>query len=106
MSRKTRILETLQAGLSPAHLDVVDETSRHSVPAGSESHFKVLVVSQSFRDQPLLARHRLVNSLLAAELGGGLHALTIHAWTEDEWRAQGGTMPESPPCRGGSKVGR
>lgn len=104
MSRKIRIQEALQADLAPTHLDVVDESFRHNVPAGSESHFKVVVVSPAFGGQPLLARHRMVNGLLSAELQEGLHALAIHAWTPEEWRAKGETVPDSPPCRGGSKV--
>ena len=40
------------------------------MPKGSESHFKVIVVSEVFEGQKLLARHRLVNATLAAELDG------------------------------------
>ncbi len=104
MSRKTRIEETLASRLSPTHLHVIDESSRHNVPAGAESHFKVLIVSSAFGDQPLIARHRLVHGLLGSELQHGLHALAIHAWTPDEWQARGEALPDSPPCRGGSKV--
>ena len=34
----------------------------HNVPPGSETHFKVLIVSSSFAGLPSLARHRLVNA--------------------------------------------
>jgi BolA protein len=55
----------------------------------------------------LLARHRLVNETLAEELGGGVHALAIHTYTEEEWRDRFGEAPLSPPCLGGkaSEVG-
>lgn len=104
MSRKTRIEETLGAELSPTHLQVIDESDRHAVEPGAESHFKVVAVSPAFADLALLARHRLVNAALAAEFASGLHALSIHAWTPEEWAQKGATAPESPPCRGGSKV--
>jgi len=104
MTRAHRIEETLQTALAPSYLGVADESSGHSVPAGSESHFKVVVVSEAFADQALIQRHRAVNELLAREFDAGLHALAIHAWTPEEWRARGETTPTSPPCRGGSKA--
>jgi BolA protein len=105
MNRKIRIEQTLTEALSPMHLEVIDESHMHSVPAGAESHFKVLVVSERFAGEKLLGRHRAVNGLLRGELDGGLHALAIHAWTPEEWFERGGgTAPESPQCMGGSKA--
>jgi BolA protein len=104
MSRKTRIEETLKRALDPMHMEVIDESHMHSVPPGSESHFKVLVVSESFTEQPLVQRHRMLNRTLSDEFSGGLHALALHTWTPEEWFAKGGVIPESPPCLGGSKT--
>jgi BolA protein len=104
MSRKNRIEQTLQGALGPMHMEIVDESHMHSVPDGAESHFKVLVVSEAFQDERLVARHRRVNTLLADELHAGLHALSIHAWTPQEWFDKGGgAAPASPQCLGGSK---
>jgi BolA protein len=105
LNRKARIEETLRETFNPMHMEVVDESHMHSVPAGAESHFRILVVSESFTDQTLVARHRLLNRTLSAELAGGLHALALHTWTPEEWFAKGGRVPESPPCQGGSKAG-
>jgi BolA protein len=100
-----RIQETIERKLAerfaPAHLEVVNESGNHHVPPGSETHFKVVVVAPAFEGQRLLARHRLVNETLAAELAGGVHALAIHTYTEPEWRARFGAAPLSPPCLGG-----
>jgi BolA protein len=104
MGRKSRIEETIRSALTPAHLEVADESHRHSVPEGAESHFKVLVVSESFADQSLVVRHRTLNRLLSGELQNGLHALALHTWTPEEWFEKGGAAPESPPCLGGSKA--
>jgi BolA protein len=104
MSREQRILEKLQASLQPMHVQVTDESHMHSVPEGSESHFKVVVVSERFTDQKLIGRHRLINQLLRDEFGSGLHALALHAWTPEEWFEKGGMVPASPECMGGSKA--
>ncbi len=75
----------------------------HSVPEGSESHFNVTIVSCAFEGKMLVARHRMVNEILADELVGEIHALALHTMTPDEWFEKGGRVPDSPDCLGGSK---
>ena len=96
----------LRASFSPLYLEVRDESDGHSVPRGSESHARVLVVWSGFAGQRLLARHRMVNEAAAEVLAGGLHALAVEALTPDEWQARGGAVATSPACMGGSTHGR
>lgn len=104
MSMHQRIHDKLVDAFSPAALEVVNESHMHSGPA-TESHFKVVVVAEGFEGVPLVRRHRQVNQTLAEELAGGVHALSIHAYTPAQWAERGGEIPKSPPCRGGSKRG-
>jgi BolA protein len=83
------------------HLDVVNESGNHNVPPGSETHFKVVMVSTDFEGARLIARHRAVNEALADELAGGVHALALHTYTPREWQDRFGNAPMSPPCLGG-----
>jgi BolA protein len=106
MNRKSRIETVVHEAFNPFHLELVDESHMHSVPEGAESHFKLLVVSERFAGQNLVARHRAVNTLLRPEFDGGLHALALHTWTPEEWFEKGGSAAESPPCLGGSKATR
>jgi BolA protein len=99
------IQQKLQQTLSPIHLEVINESHMHSVPEGSESHFKVVVVSHAFEGEKLIARHRRVNQVLSQELAGGVHALALHTMTPDDWFNRGGMVSDSPPCLGGSKEG-
>ena len=114
----------LAAAFEPTHLDIVNESYKHSVPKGSESHFKVTVraplraigiafandtaivaaqiVSAKFDGMKLLARHRAVNEVLADELASTVHALSISAKTPAQW-AKKQTRHETPNCLGGSK---
>lgn len=48
------IIATLKENLQPVHLEVVNESYMHNVPKGSETHFKVLVVSDKFDELPLI----------------------------------------------------
>jgi BolA protein len=101
MTLKDTIELKLAEAFRPLHLEVVNESGNHNVLAGSETHFKVVVVAAEFGDQRLIARHRAVNAVLASELQGGVHALAVHTYTEPEWRARFGAAPLSPPCLGG-----
>lgn len=98
-----RIIQKLADALDLQHLEVVNESGNHNVPAGSESHFKVVLVSETFETLPLIARHRQVNRILSHELANDIHALAIHTYTGKEWRKKNGEAPMSPPCLGGSR---
>ncbi len=102
MSVEDDIIEKLQQTLNPSHLEVTNESHMHNVPPGSESHFKVVIVSDAFNGKMLVARHRLVNKALEEELAGPIHALALHTMTPEEW-AENGSAPQSPPCMGGGK---
>lgn len=106
MRVQSQIESKLNEALSPLHLEVQNESHMHSVPPGSESHFKVIVVSALFEGKGPVDRQRLVYGALAAELAGGVHALTMRALTPAQWEAQGGHVEmQSPVCRGGGKAG-
>ena len=101
MTIQDTINEKLDARFDLKHLDVINESGNHNVPPGSETHFKVVMVSLDFEGARLIARHRLVNEALADELAGEVHALALHTYTPDEWQARFGDAPMSPPCLGG-----
>jgi BolA protein len=103
MTMQSRIERRLQDAFAPLHLEVVNESHMHNVPAGSESHFKVTVVSEQFDGQMLIKRHRAINQALSEEIAA-IHALALHTMTPEEWFAKGGQSPDSPPCLGGSKA--
>jgi len=104
VSQQENIVVKLTEAFAPRHLDVVNESGGHNVPAGSETHFKVVLVCDAFADMPRLARHRAVHQALRDELAGGVHALALHAFTAVEWRERYGDVPMSPPCLGGKAV--
>jgi BolA protein len=71
-----------------AHFSLVDESHKHAGHSGmqdatrkTETHFKVVIVSDFFEGKPLIDRHRAVNECLALELSEGVHALSIDAKT-------------------------
>lgn len=102
MTIQAIIQEKLENEFDAAFLQVENESHMHNVAPGSESHFKVTIVSDQFRDQMLIKRHRMVNKTLEQELQQ-IHALALHTLTPEEWQARAGAVADSPKCRGGGK---
>ncbi|MFG1416570.1 BolA family protein [Xanthobacter sp. V0B-10] len=86
------IRETLQSGLHPLVLDLVDESHKHAGHMGVShdhkgahredggvTHVKVRVVAPGFAGKSRVERHRMVNALLEGEIAKGLHAISIDA---------------------------
>ncbi len=104
MTVQQSIQTKIAAALAPSHLEVFNESHMHSVPPGSESHFRVVVVSDRFEGLPLVRRHQTVNQILEREFEDGLHALSMQTLTGAEWRDRSGQTRASPACLGGSKA--
>ena len=104
MTVQQTIEEKILGALVPEHLEVINESHMHSVPPGSESHFKLVIVSPAFEGLSRVERHQKVNGILAQELENGLHALSMETHTAPEWQKRGGKTMDSPLCRGGSKA--
>ncbi|KAL6424195.1 hypothetical protein ACFW04_009806 [Cataglyphis niger] len=72
------IKKKLETTLRPLYCNVINESYMHNVPKDSETHFKVVIVSEKFNKQPL-----------------------IEAKTPEQWEASNKTVTVSPACRGG-----
>ena len=102
MSVQDTIKAKLSEALQPSMLEVANESHMHGGPA-TESHFNITAVSATFTDLNLVRRHQSVYRLLQTELAGGVHALAMHLYTQQEWEQRQGSSSTSPDCRGGSK---
>lgn len=104
MSIEESIRRKITDHLAPAHLELENESHGHNVARGSETHFRLIVVSEKFEGQSRVDRQRMVMDLLPDERARGLHALTMRTFTPAEWEsAKDGFQMVSPPCHGGSK---
>ncbi|EFB71216.1 protein BolA [Providencia rustigianii DSM 4541] len=103
---QSRVSEKLQAAFKPDYLDVINESHQHNVLPGSESHFKVVLVSEKFENMRMIGRHREIYAILADELAGGIHALALHTYTPKEWDELASTVLKSPACRGVGGINR
>ena len=80
MALETEI-RTALGSLSPAHLDVINESALHSGHAGDdgsgESHWRIVISADSLTPLSRIARHRAIHSALGPDIIGRIHALAI-----------------------------
>jgi len=81
MNIAERINKKLNEALTPAVLEVVDESAKHKGHGGwregGETHFHVTVVSEAFEGKSRVDRQRMVYALLADEMAERVHALAL-----------------------------
>ena len=102
MSRMDRISEMIRGTYGITHCEVLDESSGHNVPIGSETHFKLVAVGDVFNQKSRIQRHRMVNAMLQEEFEKGMHACSMHLFTPEEWEASS-NVPDSPDCSNARK---
>lgn len=102
MSVEQELQDRFSAEFQPVFLSIENESHMHSVPANSETHFKVVMVSEKYIGLRSVKRHQSVYGLLPDLLQNPIHALALHLYTPDEW-AEIVNVPQSPNCLGGGK---
>ena len=104
MSVEQQIRERLVSAFSPQWIELENESHQHSVPANSETHFRLVLVSEAFVTKRAVARHQHVYRELGDFLDGPVHALAMHLYDPVEWAQRQGETPISPACMGGSNA--
>jgi len=93
------ISDKITQEFKPEFFEIENESHKHRSGTNA-SHFRLVIVSESFEGQRLIARHRAVNTLLAKELATVVHALALHTFTSAEWQKRGQQATISPNCSG------
>ncbi len=67
-------------GLAPStQVEVIDLT-------GTQDHYQALIVSPAFAGKRMIEQHRMVFSLVQAEVDSGeVHALTLKTYTPEQY---------------------
>lgn len=87
MSVEEAMIAKLNAAFTPVQLTIQNDSARHAghhhgpgkAGHGGESHFNITIISEKFAGVARVQRHRMVNEVLADELAGPVHALSIKA---------------------------
>ena len=77
--KKDEITRTLEEALVGAEVVVKSD---------DETHFEAIIISDQFEGKSRIARHQLVYGCLGDAVGNEIHALSIKAYTNNEWKDQ------------------
>jgi acid stress-induced BolA-like protein IbaG/YrbA len=75
----TEVAALIRTGLPEAEVRVASD---------DDTHFEAVIVARAFAGKRSLARHQLVYATLGARMGREIHALSIKAYTPEEWAEQ------------------
>lgn len=78
------IKNKLEQSYHPILIDVENESHKHASKMGDESHFRVVLVSESFKELKRIERSRNVHELLHDEIKK-IHALSLRLFSPEEW---------------------
>ena len=81
---ENKIINSLIDSMNISSLKVLNESFMHNVPENSESHFKIVIVSNDFKNLSLIHRHKLVYKSLDSIMNN-IHALSIQSFSDDEF---------------------
>lgn len=88
MSVEQIIRKKLTVFFNPVELEIRNDSHRHANHEGSpdngESHFTIKIVAINFAGKSRIECHRMVTEVLADELAGPIHALSIRAKSADK----------------------
>ena len=93
---ESQIINTLSRSLNLLSLKIINESLMHNVPEGSETHFKIIVITNDFNNLSIIKRHKLIYKTLD-HLMSKIHALSIHAFNEEEFKLKP-IILDSPEC--------
>ena len=96
MSVKSQIEDLCTKALNFDFISIENESHLHSSSQNAESHFKLIIVSESFKNIPTLKRHKIIYKELD-NLMDLIHAVSIHPFDEDEYKKNPFTI-DTPDC--------
>lgn len=99
------ILALLKQEFQPLYVELIDESHMHSraTAQNPETHFKLILVADIFKGLSSVKRQQLIYKYLTPFFQKGLHALTQHIYTAEEWALRP-KVQDSPKCAGHSKL--
>ncbi len=96
MSFHEDIITALNNNLNVEQMFLENESAMHNVPINSETHFKLVIVSNDFHKMTQVKRHQLIYQILV-EIMKKIHALSIQAFTLEEFDSNPIVLT-SPDC--------
>ena len=88
MNRKSKITNILNENLNLHKCVVSDVSNLHKGHIGyidgEQTHLKIIIISNDFKNKSKLERHKIVNKLLKDQFKGTLHSISFKLMTKEE----------------------
>lgn len=89
MNMEQKIKNILQKKVSASRVEIIDQSHLHAGHSEAKisggGHYSLLVVCEAFKNKTTLERHRMVYRALSEELRISIHALSIKAYSLEEY---------------------
>jgi acid stress-induced BolA-like protein IbaG/YrbA len=79
-----QVADLIRQAMPDTHIDVRSDDN---------THFSAILVGKAFEGMRPLARHQMVYRALGERVGREIHALSIEAYTPQEWSARAPGTP-------------
>ena len=76
---KDKVRDLIQTGIIDSKVEVIDTT-------GTNDHFSVVVISDSFEGLSLIEQHQMVYKAVGAYMTNEIHALEIKTYSTKAWK--------------------
>ena len=76
---KDKVRDLIQTGIIDSKVEVIDTT-------GTNDHFSVVVISDSFEGLSLIEQHQMVYKAVGTYMTNEIHALEIKTYSTKAWK--------------------
>ena len=85
---KNNIVELIKNHLDIYHIHIEDLTRKHLNHQNYDGggHYKLVIVSDEFRELQLLKRHKIIYDILKKMIKKEIHALSLQTLTVEEYK--------------------
>ena len=90
-----KIYQIIKTKINSSHIEILNESHKHSGNR-TDTHFKLVVVSEKFKGISLVKRHQIIYKEVAELFNQGLKALALHCYTPEEYHNS--KVMASPNC--------
>ena len=82
-----KIKNLISKNLSISKIEIIDDSHKHHNHKKDTSggHFRLLIVSNNFKDMPLIKRHQLIYNILDEMIKTEIHALSMKLLDVEEY---------------------
>ena len=79
-----KIKNLISKNLSISKIEIIDDSHNHKKDT-SGGHFRLLIVSDNFKEMPLIKRHQLIYNILDEMIKTEIHALSMKLLDVEEY---------------------